>query len=437
MSQLLSVDEATRCMKCGFCMSSCPVYNVDHIESHVARGRNVLIRWASNSSIPVDGAYGERLSYCLLCGRCEAVCPAKVPSTAITIAARTDLVSKRGLTWPQRFVYRGILKHRNLMARLLGLAAWVPGVSAKDGKPLRHLADSVSIFTKGLSIPKLSRPFLSTRLPSRITPPKGAHVRGQVAIFPGCAFEFFFADMGEKTAFALAEAGFEVVYPKGLTCCGLAVRSAGDLTTAQLMARHNIEILSHFDHIVTGCATCSSALKDYGKWFPDNDSWQPRASSLSARVSDLSEFLVREGFQPQPTEPITITYHDPCHLKWHQAISEEPRRLLGSIEGLKYVEMEGADECCGLGGAFGITHQEVSLAIQAKKMQSIRKTGAQIVVTSCPGCLIQLRDGARRHGLPIEVMHISQLIRGRREPPRKPQSTGDGEEQSPHPKSVP
>ncbi|MGA7678373.1 MAG: (Fe-S)-binding protein [Dehalococcoidia bacterium] len=437
MSQLLSVDEASRCMKCGFCMSSCPVYTVDHIESHVARGRNMLIRWAGDNSIPVDGDYGERLSYCLLCGRCEAVCPAKVPSAAITVAARTNWVSKKGLTWLQRFVYHGILKHRTLMARLLGLAARIPGVSVKDGKPLRHLADSVSIFTRGLSIPKLSRPFLSDRLPSRINPPKGVHIRGQVAIFPGCAFEFFFADVGERIALALAEAGFEVVYPQGLTCCGLAVRSAGDLTTAQLMARHNIEILSPFDHIVTGCATCSSALKDYGKWFPANDEWQLRASNLSAKVSDLSEFLVKEGFQPRPTEPVTVTYHDPCHLKWRQAIKDEPRQLLDSIEGLKYIEMDGADECCGLGGAFGITHRDISLAIQAKKMESIKKTGAQIVVTSCPGCLIQLRDGARRHGLPIEVMHISQIIGGQREQPRKLRSTGDGGEQSPHPKSAP
>ncbi len=420
MSQVPSIDEAGRCMKCGFCMSSCPVYTVDHIESHVARGRNVLIRWACDSSIPVDSAYGERLSYCLLCGRCEATCPAKVPSAAITVAARTSLVSKKGLTWPQRFAYRGILKHRSLIAKLLRIATWVPGVSVEDGKPMRHLADFTSIFTGGLSIPKLSRPFLSSRLPSRTNPPKGVQTRGQVAIFPGCAFEFFLADVGEGTALALAEAGFEVVYQQGLTCCGLAVRSAGDLATAQLMAQHNIEMLSPFDHIVTGCATCSSALKDYGKWFPDNDPWQSRAENLSSKVSDLSEFLTREGFRPQPVAPITITYHDPCHSKWHQGISDEPRRLLSSIEGLEYIEMEGADECCGLGGAFGIAHREISLDIQAKKMQSIGRTGAEAVVTSCPGCLIQLRDGARRHRLSLEVMHISQLIRGQRGQPHRP-----------------
>lgn len=419
MSQVLSKDEASKCMKCGFCMSSCPVYALDHIESHVARGRNVLIKWANDGTIAVDSAYGERLSYCLLCGRCETVCPAKVPSTAITIAARTELVSKRGLTWRERFVYRGILKRRSLMARLLGLAARVPGVSVKDGRPLRHLADFRWVFGGGLSIPKLSRPFLSARLSSRMNPPRGVKVRGQVAIFPGCAFEFFFAEMGEEMALALAEAGFEVVYPEGLTCCGLAVRSTGDLATARQMARRNIEILSPFDYIITGCATCSSALKDYATWFPEDDSWQQLARNFSAGVHDLSRFLVREGFRPPPTNPIAVTYHDPCHLKWHQGISDEPRRLLRSIEGLEYVEMEGADECCGLGGAFSINHREASLAIQARKMQSIKKTGAQAVVTSCPGCLLQLWDGVRRHGLPVDVMHISQLICGQRGLPHR------------------
>jgi glycolate oxidase iron-sulfur subunit len=344
-----------------------------------------------------------------------------VPSPAITVAARTELVTKRGLTWRQRFVYRGLLKHRSLLARLLGLVARVPGVSQKEGKPLRHLADITSVFTGGLSIPRLSRPFLSNRLPSRTKPLKGVKTRGQVALFPGCAFEFFFADIGEGIAVALAEAGFEVVYPSGLGCCGLAVRCAGDLTTAQQMARHNIETLAAFDHIVTGCATCSSALRDYGNWFPDDDPWQTRARSLSAKVRDLSEFLVGEDYQPKPTEPITVTYHDPCHLKWYQGINDEPRRLLSSIEGVEYVEMEGADDCCGLGGVFGIDHREISLAIQARKMQSIKRTGAQVVVTSCPGCMIQLSDGARRHRLPIKVMHISQLIRGQRGQPHRPQ----------------
>ena len=413
MSRNPSIDDANKCMKCGFCMYNCPIYKVDHIESHVARGRNMLIKQAGDKRIPIDDDYAERLSYCLLCGRCEAICPAKVPSPDINVAARTNLIGQKGLSLPKRAVYRGILKNRKVMANLLGAAARVPGVSTKGGKPLLHMADFTSIFTKGLSLPRLSRSFLSSRLPERTLPPAGVKTKGQVAIFPGCAFEFFFADIGESIVSVLANAGYEVVYIRDLTCCGLAVRSAGDIKTAQLMAQHNIEKLAAFDRIITGCATCGSALKDYGRWFTDNDPWKARAQAFSAKISDFSEFMAKEGFQPQTVEPVTVTYHDPCHLKWHQGISSQPRELLRSIEGVKYVEMEGADDCCGLGGAFSLAHRDISLAIQDKKMQSIKNSGAQIVVTSCPGCLIQLRDGVRRNKLPVKVMHISELMNGK------------------------
>jgi glycolate oxidase iron-sulfur subunit len=130
--------------------------------------------------------------------------------------------------------------------------------------------------------------------------------------------------------------------------------------------------------------------------------------------------MVSNGYQPEAAEPLVVTYHDPCHMRWHQGIREQPRQLLQSIDGIKYVEMEGADECCGLGGSFSLTHRDTSLAILDKKMESIKKTGAKVVVTSCPGCIVQLRDGARRHGMDIEVRHISEIVHGQKEPPQKP-----------------
>ena len=414
MSGNTSVEDANQCMKCGFCMNNCPIYKVDHIESHVARGRNVLIKQANEKTIPTDAEYAERLSFCLLCGRCAAVCPARVQSPEINVAARANLVNKKGLSLPKRAIYRGILKNRRLMANLLGMAAWVPGVSTKGGKPLRHMADFTSIFTKGLALPRLSRPFLAARLPEKTLPPVGVKTKGQLAFFPGCAFEFFLGDTGESIVKALAQAGYEVIYVKDLSCCGLAVRSAGDMKTAKLMAQHNIERLEGFDNIVTGCATCGSALKDYGKWFADNDPTNAKAVALSAKVKDFSEFLAKEGVsnksQSESPAPLIVTYHDPCHMKWHQGVSNQPRELLRSIEGVKFVEMEGADDCCGLGGAFTLAHRDVSLAIQDKKINNIAKTGAQVVVTSCPGCIIQLKDGIKRHGLNVEVKHISELL---------------------------
>ena len=151
--------------------------------------------------------------------------------------------------------------------------------------------------------------------------------------------------------------------------------------------------------------------KGLWRWFAHDDPIQAKAKAFSAKVSDFSEFLAKEGFQSQAVNPVTVTYHDPCHLKWHQGIFSQPREILSAIEGVKYMEMEGADDCCGLGGAFSIAHRDISLAIQDKKMQNIKNSGAQIVVTSCPGCLIQLRDGVRRNNLPVKVMHISELMR--------------------------
>ena len=414
MTGAVPIDEPARCMKCGFCMSTCPVYAVDHIESHVARGRNRLILSAENEEIPLENSYRESLSYCLLCGRCETVCPAKISSTSITVKARAHVVKKKGLTWAQRLIFRGIIKHRPVMAKVLGLFALLPGFSIKEGKPLRHLADMASVLSRGLAIPRLSSPFLSRRIAPRTLPPEGVLPRGEVAVFPGCVFEFFFAGIGKDIVSALSGAGFEVVYPSGLTCCGLAVQSAGDLDTAGEMARRNIDVLSHFDHIVTGCATCGSTLKNYGNLLPQDDPWRSKAQDVSSKVEDFSEFLVGQGFKPQsvPASLNTVTYHDPCHLRWHQGINKSPRQLLAAMEGVDFIEMEGADSCCGLGGAFGITHREESLAIQAGKMQSIKKTNAEAVVTSCPGCLIQLMDGIRRHRLPVKVLHISQLICG-------------------------
>jgi glycolate oxidase iron-sulfur subunit len=425
MTRNISTIDVNGCMKCGFCMSNCPVYSIDHIESHVARGRNLLIKQVNESQIDIDKAYGDRLSYCLLCGRCEAVCLTKVPSAEINVAARAAVVAKRGLPFTYRIAYRGLLKNRKLMAKLLGFAGLLPGVSMKNGTPLKHMAESVMLFSRKMALPKLSRPFLSKRVKPVSRPDEGIPVKGKVAVFPGCSFEFFFAEAGESMIHNLVKAGFEVVYPNNLACCGLAVRSGGDIKTARDMAKKNIEALAGYDTIVTGCATCGSALKDYYRWFEDTDEIKSKAIKFSGKVKDLSEFLAEQGVKTSNRDKLKVTYHDPCHMRWRQGIREQPRKLLRSMEGIEFIEMEGADDCCGLGGSFALAHRDISLQIQKKKIESIRKTGADIVITSCPGCIIQLKDGALRHGLDVEVMHISQLIAGQKVPPRKLQLTGD------------
>jgi glycolate oxidase iron-sulfur subunit len=412
MNSSVHHPSAAQCMKCGFCMSTCPVYQVDHVESHVARGRNLLIRLAEEQAVPDQDTYGACLDACLLCGRCQAVCPAGVPSPAINIQAREKRLSARGVSLWQRLLYRGILRHRPLMAQMIRVAALIPGLNHSEGRPLRHMADATALFTGGLHVPSIASKFLSKRVTAPVSPPRGQIAKGRIAFFPGCGFEFFFSQVGEDAARLLALAGFEVVTPGNLTCCGMAVHNAGDSRTARAMARQNIQALESFDHIVTGCATCGTTLKQYGKWFDGEPQMGAKARAVSAKVADFSQFLVQSHFQSMGKSgaPVKITYHEPCHLKWYQGAGEFPRQLLQSMEGVEFVEMDAADACCGLGGSFGIKHRDTSLAIQEKKMQSIQKTGASIVATACPGCMIQLMDGIRRHGMPVEVVHVAQLL---------------------------
>jgi glycolate oxidase iron-sulfur subunit len=423
---VLDIGSADRCMKCGFCMSGCPVYTVDRRESHVARGRNMLIRMVRDGTLPTDASYRDSLSSCLLCGRCEAVCPAGVPSPAIAVAARSEMVRERGLTSTQRLIYRGMIEHRATFAKLVRGLSWLPGFANREGGPVRHFPDIVASFLGGMSVPRLSAPFLSRRWPQRIPPREGEPI-GKVAVFTGCIFEFFMAEAGGDLLQSLAELGYQVSYPHDQTCCGLPVASGGDLDTARAIARRNVEVFSSHDHIVTGCASCGAHLKQYESLFPSDDPFRHEAAAFSRKVEDFSEFLVKRGHLATRRQgagsaasetreaaggKLKVTYHEACHIKWKQRMAEAPRKVLAGIDEIELLEMEGADSCCGLGGYFGIAHPDLRLAILAKKVDAIRRSGAEIVTTACPGCLLQLMDGLRRENLPVRVVHLAQLVRG-------------------------
>ena len=426
MPSILVSEEADRCMKCGFCMSACPVYAVDRRESHVARGRNVLVRMARDGALATDASYRDSLSACLLCGRCEAVCPAAVPSPAIAVSARNELVRERGLKSSQRLIYRGMIKHRSAFAKLMRGLAWLPGLANREAAPVRHFPDVVASFLGGMSIPRLSLPFLSQRWPQRI-PARAGEPTGKVAVFSGCIFEFLMADAGSDMLQSLSQLGLEVSYPHDQTCCGLPVLAGGDLDTARAIAKRNVKAFSSCDHVVTKCASCSGHLKQYASLFDNDDPFRQRAAELARKVEDLSEFLVKRGHlallhratgrgedsaSDTRSGKAKVTYHEACHIKWKQGVGEAPRKILRGIDDIEFVEMDGADTCCGLGGYFGIAHPDLRLALLAKKVDAIRRSGADIVTAACPGCLVQIMDGLRRENLPVKVVHLAQLIRG-------------------------
>jgi glycolate oxidase iron-sulfur subunit len=323
----------------------------------------MLIHMAAQHQLPRDNAFRASLSYCLLCRRCESVCLAGLSPADITIHARHVAATNSRPSLPKRLIHRAMVGNRALIAKLIGMAAVLPGVSNHNGRPMRHLVEAASLLSGNLSLPTGALPSFFRSIPRHANPAAGVTARGRIAIFPGCVFEFFMAEMARDMITALTRAGFEVFFPQGLSCCGQAVYSDGDFKTARLMAERNIRVLSNFDRVVTGCATCGSALKGYADWFEKDSPLQAHAADLARRSFDFTELLAEVDFQAPGTAIAgeTVTYHDPCHLRWHQGIRKSPRRLLQSIPGVSYREMDGADACCGLGGAFGLNHRQNGL----------------------------------------------------------------------------
>jgi len=256
---------------------------------------------------------------------------------------------------------------------------------------------------------------------------KAQQPRLRVGYFVGCASNLIYTNIAHSVVNVLTKLGVEVVIPPLQGCCGTPIFNAGDFVTARGIARKNMAALTSLDvdGIVVACASCGLALKrEYSRILGLD------TSGFSENVMDVSEFIVkklgldalksavaasksfpgtRQAVRTEQKE-IVVTYHDPCHLKRGQGVKDEPREIIRAVPGLKLVEMSEPDRCCGGGGLYSFTHYEMSKAVASHKIRAIKETGASIVLTSCPSCILQLRDGLAQAKLPVKVMHVIELL---------------------------
>ncbi|MEW5933753.1 MAG: (Fe-S)-binding protein, partial [Bacillota bacterium] len=222
--------------------------------------------------------------------------------------------------------------------------------------------------------------------------------RKRVAYFLGCVTDNLFPPVGEAVIGVLERNGYQVVVPENL-CCGVAHRAYGDVAAAEELARQNLAVLAGTgaELVVTDCATCAHTLREYGDLLADDPRHAAAAAELSGKVREVSQLLVEEGFaEPRGAVEETVTYHDPCHLGRGMGVRAQPRQILRSIPGLEFRELPEADWCCGGAGSYNVTHHELSVRILERKMENFRQTGARLLATSCPSCLLQLGFGLRR-----------------------------------------
>ena len=403
-------------MKCGFCTFWCPVYQEERVESSVARGKNMIIRALASGELEFTKELAERLNQCTLCMACTVNCPARVQIPPVIVAARADSARARGIGFPYNIIYRWLLPRRRLFGSVVRIASWFQRLLPRTRGTIRHLPLFLSALGKGRQIPQIAPRFLRQVVPV-VNKPRGTAVM-RVGYFSGCMTEFVFPGVGKKIVDFLTRNGVEVVVPREQGCCGAPVfLGAGDFKTGRKLADTNVKAFEHFDYVITDCATCGSAMKDYVKFLADTPERQQAYSKFAEKITDITEFLVNVLKLPASAYRVLprfkgkrVTWHDPCHLSRHMGITEPPRQILKSIPDIEYVEMPEADRCCGMAGTFSIQFYDLSQKIADRKMASIDATGADIVVTGCPGCEVQLTSSATRRGRPVEVMHIMELL---------------------------
>lgn len=418
LSELKKVEKyVEQCMKCGFCTYFCPVYQEERVETSVARGKNYLVKLALKGEQEFTDEMAKIISKCLLCKRCVVNCPAKAQIDRVVVGARAQMVEEKGLSFLKNFIFRKIMADRKRFARYLKLAKAFQWLLPRTEGNIRHLPDFLKALGAKRNIPELAETFLRDIVHPVYKPEGQKQPIMRVGFFMGCATDFIYPEIGLKLIDFLTKRNVEVVVPKEQNCCGAAIYFSGDFQTGRLLADMNVDAFSNVEMVVTACATCSSTLKEYEKYLPDNEERKRKYEEFAKKVKDSLEFVVdvlkvdpselrvREEFRGK-----TVTWHDPCHLVRYQEIKDQPRKILKNLDGIKYVEMPNADLCCGMGGSFSIYHYDLTKRIAKKKVEGIKQTGADIVVTACPGCMINLIDNLLINKMPQRVYHILEIV---------------------------
>ena len=398
------LDAIRKCVHCGICLPQCPTYRVLGEEMDSPRGRLYLMRAAAEGRIAVTDTFAQHFDRCLGCRACETACPSGVPFGSLLEATRAQIERQgrsthRGLF--TRFLY-AVFPHPQRLGAVLGLLR----IYQRTG--LQRLVRASGLLKL---IPRLA--LMDTMLPAvpaGIDLPALTRARrvplGRVGVLTGCVQRHLYPHVNRDTVRLLSVAGYDVVVPPGQGCCGALALHAGRLDEFRAQASALSGVFgAEVDFVVTNAAGCGSAMKEYGHWLPD----APAARSLAARTRDVTELLA-EAELPLGRLDVTVTYHDACHLAHGQRIRTQPRDLLRRIPGLRLVELTDSDLCCGSAGVYNLLEPAIADQLLEQKVTRILDTGASIVVTGNPGCLLQIAKGLRARGAAIEVLHPVELL---------------------------
>jgi glycolate oxidase iron-sulfur subunit len=400
--RFIDYDKSLACIHCGLCLSSCPTYLETGNENDSPRGRIYLMRAVQDGRLPVGDTAVRHIDLCLGCRACEAVCPSGVQYGDLLEHTRDHLEKHHRRPLWQRFLRRVVIEKVFPFPGRMKLAL----LPAKAVRALRLEKMLPKFAREALSL--LPEHASEVKLPE-LSPAAESGQRGRAGFISGCVMSVLFGETNAASVRLLNRAGYDVVTPPEQGCCGALYAHSGQLEMARDAARKNIAVFERhkLDLIVINAAGCGSTLKEYGQLLRDDPAWAERARQFSARVKDLTEILAPS---PGGDSGVKVTYHDACHLAHAQRITKPPRDLVKARAGGNFVELPESDVCCGSAGSYNLTEPEMAERLQRRKIENILKTGAQVVVTSNPGCLLQIRAGLKKAGADVEVLHIADYL---------------------------
>lgn len=413
-----------QCMHCGLCLPTCPTYDATKNERHSPRGRIALMRAIADERLQTSAVFGGEMYFCLGCLACTSACPAGVDYTTLFERARAEVETSRVLAGPRRdairwftiaWLFMDLRRLRTAGRVLRGYQSLGMERLVRSSGVLRLLPSRLQELER--MTPRVSSSFSSDSIPE-VTPARGTR-RFRVAMLLGCAQDILFADVNRDTVEVLARNGCEVHTPRGQSCCGSLHAHNGELDLAMRLARRNIDQFppGDYDAIISNAGGCGFHLRRYGHLLESDANYAGRAALWDAKLADVQEWLVRIGWAPpgnsrsgREETPLTVAYHESCHLSHGQKVVAQPRQLLRSIPGLRLVELAESNWCCGSAGIYNLTQPEMSGRLLERKIGHFRATGATVLATSNPGCQLQLINGLRERGFEARVAHPVTLL---------------------------
>lgn len=413
----LNYDATFSCIQCGSCLPACPTYKTMGTETQSPRGRINLVKMAAEGKITLD-ELKEPIDLCLGCRACERVCPTHVAYGKILESAKVALREHEhrssGENFQENLYYNQVFPKKGVMSAGTNLLWFYQKSGLRrlaEKTRLNHLLpESISTFEEIL--PSVSSPSRRQRRPSRIEPNRTP--RYKVGFFRGCIMDALFDRINDLGMRLLAAGGCTVVAVNGQTCCGALHNHGGRTQQARELAKQNIEAFETeaFDYVINTAGGCGAMLHEYPELFTNDPAWKARAEAFAARSIDISELLARLDL-PMPKEiRKRVTYQPSCHLTNVQKVVDEPKQLIRRVRGIDFRELDNPDFCCGSAGIYNVVHFDESMKILNVKMADVKAHDPELIVTTNPGCLLQMKAGIEREGLQdhVRAIHLIELL---------------------------